>query len=121
VPWQWQPIVAHPVVAVSAGSLLHLPKLLKVHAEMENSVNGYPFALVAVGLIHSLVAVPQRWNDVHICEDIPEISMELDDLDGNPAFALDTVGEPELDILGRICLLVLEWLANCQPLEVFLN
>jgi len=58
--WQERDDEPPPVVAVAARSFLHLPKVLRVHAEMENSVDVDPLSLLAIGLIHLHVATPER-------------------------------------------------------------
>jgi len=50
-------------------------------------------------------------DDVHICEDISEVGMKLDDLDGGMTFALDAVRQLQFDIQSRIFLVFFEWLA----------
>lgn len=112
VTWKRYPVVARPVVAVPTSSLLNLPVVGKVHAQVKHGVNVDLFALLGVGLIDSLVLNPELRDDIHVSDDVAEVGVILDDLDRHASFALDAIRQRQLDILRGVLLVLLEWLAR---------
>lgn len=93
--------VTHPIVAISSRPLLHPPKVVKAHAQVQDGVNPHLLALLTAGIINALFVVPESGDDIHINQNVAEVKGKLDHPDGRKARSLDAIRQRRFKLLAR--------------------